>query len=498
MRILITTRMMTYLSGAPMYTYELARELKKQGHDVDVMSEWDRTHKLYKHLREEEIGCLDWGNVKPKYDLWIASQLVSTQILDEMKGVPMINVVHSEYDVESPIPDIPFAYVAVRPEIKKHLIDEHGIPKEKIYVIYNGVDRNRFKKVKRNKRYYRLTVIPCTFDKMRRKFIEHMARQANKYNQVHFYGKQYGVKIQETDYVKVFPETFEIEEPIANADEVAGILLGRVNLEANSCGVPSWMYDPETLERKKFFLKEREFDKLHNIKHVAKKIIDLAKMDDITIIIPHCSQERMLANLLKDLMPIKNVIVVKTGTFAENCNRGAEMAKTKYVVFLNDDTRIENPLELFGAMKEATKEADIVGCRATYGVNGLIIKNKKLIPVTDRKTSVRFPAGYCLLMAKDTFKKLGGYNEKFVNGCEDTDLYLRAEEMKIKIKTIDLAIEHIGSQSEERFSHLRRNIMKFNKRWGHKVKIHYIDSQMPKSLDEEGESEINNDDWETI
>jgi hypothetical protein len=73
--------------------------------------------------------------------------------------------------------------------------------------------------------------------------------------------------------VKVFPDTFNIEKPIAEADYVAGILLGRVNLEANSCGVPSKIYDPVTLKNTIFLLDEKEFDNKHNIKNVAKKIL---------------------------------------------------------------------------------------------------------------------------------------------------------------------------------------------------------------------------------
>jgi hypothetical protein len=493
---------MTYLSGSPMYNYELARELKRRGNEVVLMSDWENPtregKKMRLNLEKEGVECVQWTEEKKwKFDLWIASEMASLKAQEAASGAPMINVVHSEYEVESPIPDIPFAYVCIRPEIKDHIVNEHGIPKEKCHVIYNGIDRNRFKKVKRNLRYYRLTVVPCTFDELRRKFIEHIAKQADKYNQVHFYGKQYGVEIEENDYVKVFPETFDIQEPIANADEVAGILLGRVNLEANSCHVPSWMYDPVTLEKKKFLLPEKEFDKKHNIKNVAKKILDIARMDDITIIIPHYSQQEMLANILKDLVVMKNVIVMKTGSFAENCNQGAKIVETKYVVFLNDDTRIEDPAGLFAAMKEATKKADIVGCRATYGVNGTILKGKRIIPIMDTESKVRWPAGHCLMMTKATFKKLGGYDETFVNGCEDTDMFLRAEKMGMKIKTIDIAIEHIGSQSEGRFANIKRNVMKFNKRWGHKAKVPHKHSKAPAVTAEEERPQVG-DKWETI
>jgi hypothetical protein len=100
-----------------------------------------------------------------------------------------------------------------------------------------------------------------------------MIEMANPKLHIHFYGFDCGAKLKESKYIKIFPDTFNIEKPIGEADEVAGILLGRVNLEANSCRVPSMIYDPNTLESKKFLLSEKEFDKKHNIKNVAKQII---------------------------------------------------------------------------------------------------------------------------------------------------------------------------------------------------------------------------------
>jgi len=284
MKILITGNSMSYLSGQPLYCYELARELKRLGHEIEVRSDWNGFHgndghKLFENLSGEGIRPAGWDStwLKKDFDLWLASEEISMCVNGEIPNIPMINIVHSEYDCETPIMDRPFAWVCIRPSILDHIVENHFIQKEKCHIIYNGVDRKRFKKGKKHKGNYNLTVVPCTFDPLREKFIRHCERLAGKMNHFHFYGSpdHASIEIPEGKYVKVFPDTFNIEKAIAEADYVAGILLGRVNLEANSCGVPSKIYDPVTLKNKIFLMPEKEFDKRHNIKNVAKQLLKI-------------------------------------------------------------------------------------------------------------------------------------------------------------------------------------------------------------------------------
>lgn len=265
MRILLTTKYMGYLSGACLYTYELARELSKK-HDVTVLSNWEVIGHDGEYLKRGLKGIEKISYMRGEYDVVIASQFCP-----EVK-CPVINVVHSEYDVETPIPNCQ-AYIAIRPSIKDHIVKEHGIDPEKVFVVYNGVDRTRFKKLNKPKRDFKLTVVPCTIDKLREKFINHLCSQSSEKNVYMFFGDYYGAKVNRTPYTLFYPAKFHIEQVIGNADEVAGILLGRVNLEAESCGVPSLIYDPDTLKCEKFVCED--FDKRHNIKNVATEILDI-------------------------------------------------------------------------------------------------------------------------------------------------------------------------------------------------------------------------------
>ena len=111
MRILLSTLSMSYLSGAPLYNYELARELKKQGHIVTVVSDWNGPltgkdgHFLKDNLQKEGVVIKNFGDDYGEQDLIIASELASKQVIDRLPNCSVINVVHSEYHFEDPLPN---------------------------------------------------------------------------------------------------------------------------------------------------------------------------------------------------------------------------------------------------------------------------------------------------------------------------------------------------------------------------------------------------------
>ena len=278
MRILIICRTMTYFSGSPLYNYTLAIELKKQGHDVSVYSMWNK-NELVDGFADAKIMTFYKQPTRKdgKFDLVIISQPDLKDALDEIEAKKIINIVHSEYDVETPITDKRIdKYVVIRPSIKEHLIRSHGIKEENIKVVYNGIDFSRFSKSKRiiNKNDYVKVVIPCTIDMLRIKFLEYYSKLASKQYRVFIYGKAYSNSFTTNEWVFVNNEVFDIENYIADADIVAGILLGRINLEARAMGIVSIIHNPDDPEEKEIYFPEtKEFNKRHDIINVAKNIL---------------------------------------------------------------------------------------------------------------------------------------------------------------------------------------------------------------------------------
>ena len=126
MKIILVCSTMQYLSGSPLYHYALAKELAKE-HEVSVLSRWSPNHLKFDL---EDSGVKTITEATEEYDLAIVSQ----QDFPLPKAKRTVHVIHSEYDCETPRPNMEH-YVAIRPSIKKHLIEEHGIPAEKITVI---------------------------------------------------------------------------------------------------------------------------------------------------------------------------------------------------------------------------------------------------------------------------------------------------------------------------------------------------------------------------
>jgi glycosyltransferase involved in cell wall biosynthesis len=262
-KIIIVCSTMEYLSGSPLYNYTLALELAKEN-DVTILSKW-QYNSLQMDLEDAGVTCVT--ETSEHYDL----ALVSQRDFPLPNADKIVHIVHSEYECETPRENMEH-YVAIRPSIKEHLINEHNIPAEKITVIYNGVDLERFSPREKSERDYFKVVIPATRDSLRQQMFDYYCAKANKDYRVFIYGKNFGANIK-GDYVYQYDEVSNIEDFIGDADLVAGILLGRVNLEARAMNVKSVIHNPDNPEDMYEYYPDRdEFEKNHDIKNVAKAL----------------------------------------------------------------------------------------------------------------------------------------------------------------------------------------------------------------------------------
>ncbi len=201
-------------------------------------------------------------------------------------------------------------------------------------------------------------------------------------------------------------------------------------------------------------------------KHGIDKKLKLAD-----IIIPHQNRHDHLKNCLEQIDYRQfNIIVVSGGSFSENCNKGAKIAETDNLIFLNDDTLPDN--EILKEMIET--EADFVGVaeyipdnkKVYYGIGYKIKENGELeARLSDTKEDTNIPSGYCFLVRKKMWKEMNGLDERFINGGEDQDFGFRAIEQGYKIEYIDKPMYHFHSQSKDRFIKTKENIALLDKLW---------------------------------
>jgi len=184
------------------------------------------------------------------------------------------------------------------------------------------------------------------------------------------------------------------------------------------------------------------------------------------IVIPHHNRHDLLKTCLESIPKGYPVYIISGGTFAENCNKGFQLVKEEAVFFLNDDT-IVNALALSEAEKRLEK-ADIIGINQVSQDGsplfiGVRVQGSSYWPFTlvKKKELADFPSGAAFLIKTKLFKELNGFNERFKNGAEDVDLFLRAIELKAKIDYTNASITHFLSQSDGRWEFTDQNVSIF-------------------------------------
>lgn len=192
-------------------------------------------------------------------------------------------------------------------------------------------------------------------------------------------------------------------------------------------------------------------------------------------------------------------------TFAQNNNKGAKESSTEYVLFLNSDT-----IPTIGFLEEMEKILDanpvmgIVGARLYFVDNVYkIIKfnggkttfrgqkdriqhagigyNDRMLPIeVGLNSQIDNPqvmegktmggvTGACMLVRRQEFLDLGGFDEEFKNGWEDTDLCLR---YLLDLKKLSyyqpkalVGHYHSGSENHGRFDNEDNNYNYWCKKW---------------------------------
>jgi len=283
LKVLISCISFMQYTGSELYVFEVAKKLKKQGYDVSICSYLgsplaDSAHRLgIKLFALEEppgykMGDGVWGFNTPngqvpsekgklykvkdaKFDVIHCNHKPTTEYL--LKLYPnnkFVTTIHSEViELEEPILDDRIKkYIAIRPEIKDFLIDKFDIAEERIEVIYNPVDNERFKAYPIGGNSVKRVLFVGTLDYMRKTaLIDLIETCGSEGKEVWIVGKENGVTVAELkasvncsfDHVKYFPPTNNVENFIKQCDEVAGILLGRTTIEGWLCGRPAWIYD---------------------------------------------------------------------------------------------------------------------------------------------------------------------------------------------------------------------------------------------------------------
>ncbi|MGB0908833.1 MAG: glycosyltransferase [Nitrospirales bacterium] len=171
--------------------------------------------------------------------------------------------------------------------------------------------------------------------------------------------------------------------------------------------------------------------------------------------------------------------------FAKSCNQGAQAARGKYLVFLNNDT-IPQSGWLRALVNEADSHQDVavVGGKLLYTNDtvqhaGIIFNRKTGLPghwangvksdspLVNQRKQFKAVTAACMLIKRTAFEQVKGFDEAYVNGYEDVDLCLKIDREGQKIiYQPQCSLYHLESQTDGRQDHMEQNRDLFLSRWG--------------------------------
>jgi hypothetical protein len=276
LKILLSCLNFKTFTGSEVYVYELAKGLINMGHDVTVLSEiggplTDKAKKLGIKVRPFseppgfKMGDGKWGAATPNgtevskegmlykiqdinYDIiHVQHEPVTNMVLQLYPNIEKIATIHSEViDLEKPVKHESIKrYIAIRPEIKEHIVEQDEIDESLVDVIYNPIDDTRFNEKETTEENAVLFV--GTIDYLREQTIKDLIEYTNE-NQMELWivgenKSDYLDDVLLNKHVKRFPPTWNTETFVRKAKETAGILLGRTTIESWMCGKKSWIYN---------------------------------------------------------------------------------------------------------------------------------------------------------------------------------------------------------------------------------------------------------------
>jgi GT2 family glycosyltransferase len=207
-------------------------------------------------------------------------------------------------------------------------------------------------------------------------------------------------------------------------------------------------------------------------------VAPLAAMPRVRVtVIDNASPDNSLATIA-DLEGVDAVSAPRNGGFAYGCNLGAARGSAPYLLFLNPDARLDAAaIEALAAVLDEHPRAALVGpkildddgslafsvrrfprLRSTFGKALFMHRLFPLAPWVDelvrdpeayeRAGAPEWVSGACMLVRREVYDALGGFDEGMFLYCEDTDLCLRVwqagHEVHFEPKAV---VRHVGGHS---------------------------------------------------
>lgn len=253
LKVLIGCLSFSDRTGSEMYVYELSKNLVNLNCDVTVVS--PNTNGPLPQLARSmgvKVNTFQSLPVHSKFDIiHTQHQPITHELIKRFPTTKKIATIHSEVlEAEYPIihPTIK-KYIAIRPKIKDMLVERFQISEEKISLIYNPIDNEKFTPL--NNDGVKSVLFVGSLEYLRRNPLFDMLKYTRENNmELWIVGKNHSNYLSDLvsySHVKYFNPTPDVEQYIHNCTETAGIMLGRTTIEGWMCGKPGWIYEVDAV-----------------------------------------------------------------------------------------------------------------------------------------------------------------------------------------------------------------------------------------------------------
>jgi GT2 family glycosyltransferase len=194
--------------------------------------------------------------------------------------------------------------------------------------------------------------------------------------------------------------------------------------------------------------------------------------------------------------PCRVILNERNLGFGAATNRGAAAARGEVLALLNNDLVLRRGWlsPMLWALALLGRRAGLVGNLQIDAASGKvdhagIFVNPKGKPEHDRnpphplsvllrpRRRVFAVTGACMVVRADTWRRLGGFDESFVNGCEDVDLCLRAREAGLRnVVALRSRVLHHVSSSPGRKLRDEENTWRLVRRWRDELAVAVADA----------------------
>ena len=172
---------------------------------------------------------------------------------------------------------------------------------------------------------------------------------------------------------------------------------------------------------------------------IGKTLRSIAKQTIVTpetpVYIADAFSTDNTVQIIKIFSPKLNITIIEGGLPAVGRNRGAEMVKTRYVLFLDADVELAHANTLENALRQAEKKDLYLVIPCLRIINaGTLDRFFEYCYYLTAKTKIlgSFGAGMFLFLRTEAYRKTGGFNESLALG-EDWELTHQIERKRFQI-----------------------------------------------------------------